>query len=178
MGKHPLGRPCPIEWEFFTSERMRYITEYGVDPESHTELHICSQLAEIELLLWRCNQNLAQADTYGGLLIDQSMGVDKNGDPITQKQISPLIELKERLENRRLKLVKIMVGDRQEKYKREAALKVREDVDPSSQMSALRDQMQRLQHNIDALAVNDELSGDSGGTQTITSPEDIIGSEE
>ena len=63
---------------------------------------------------------------------------------------NPFMELKDRLQSRRSKIVKLMVGDRQEKYKMEAALKVKIDQDPSSKMSAMRAKLDNLSREMDA----------------------------
>ncbi len=44
-----------------------------------------------------------------------------------------------------------MVGDRQEKYKKEAALKVRESKDPSTKMADVRRQIELLQRNLNQI---------------------------
>lgn len=163
-GKAPVGQDCILEATMMRDAVTSYIQEYQVDPVNYTEVNIVAELAEIEVLLWRINMQLAEGED-SLLVIDQTVGFDKaTGRPIIQKQVSPLFEQKQKLSARKSKLTKLMVGDRQEKYKKEAALKQKPDSDASSQMSEVRRQLQKLQHKltstekniIDAEVVNPE----------------------
>lgn len=150
MKKAPIGQSCIIEQNLINNYVMRYITEYDVDPNNFTEVGYCNELAEIEILLMRLNHSLAQP-ANASLVIDQAVGVDNEGSPIIQKQLSPFMEQKEKLQNRRSKIIKLMVGDRQEKYKMESALKVKAEKDPSSRTSELRRKIESLQGNLNSL---------------------------
>ena len=98
-------------------------------------------------------------------VVDQPVAVDNQGNALFAKQISQFVELREKLLNRKHKLIKLMVGDRQEKYKREAALKVKEEKDPSSQMAAIREKLNKLEREMTvmhgkATTISEELSPD------------------
>ena len=140
-GKAPVGNPCLLEATIMRDSMSSYIEEYEVDPVNYTEVNIVSELAEIEVILWRINMQLSTA-SQALLVIDQTIGFDRaTGRPIQQQQISPLFEQKNKLLTRKSKLVKLMVGDRQEKYKKESALKQKSSSDTSTQMAAIRKQL-------------------------------------
>lgn len=162
-GKAPVGLQCYLEVVALSDWLSSYITEYQVDPSSFTELNMCQELAEIEVLLWRINMNLSKPEN-ASLTIEQTVGVTPRGDEITQQQLSPLLVAKQQLNNRKTKLIKLMVGDRQEKYKREAALKQRQEADPSTRQAATRAKLEKLQRELDVQAVDAE----------IVTPEDLI----
>ena len=63
-----------------------------------------------------------------------------------------------------------MVGDRQERYKKEAALKVKVDQDPSSQMAHMRGKLEALQRNLTLAA---GTSSPTEREEKIT-PQDLI----
>ena len=151
IGKAPVGRQCIIEVQLMREWTVRYFEEYDVDPNNFTEIGYINELAEIEILLNRLNMNLAKPEN-AELVIDQVAHVTHDGTPILQKQLSPFMEQKERLQNRRSKVIKLMVGDRQERYKKESALKVKVDQDPSSQMANMRGKLEALQRNLDNAA--------------------------
>lgn len=165
--KHPLGKICLIENQLLTEWIMRYIEEYDVDPNNFTEITMVNELADLQILEMRINTNLSKPEN-SALIINQSVGVDRDGDPIFQQVISPLMELKERISSRRTRIVKLMVGDRQEKYKKESALKVRLDNDPSSQMSAMRSKLDSLKRELDNYSAPEKKAA--------LSPEDLISS--
>ena len=147
IDKAPIGRQCIIETQLIKEWTLRYFEEYDIDPNNFTEIGYINELAEIEILLNRLNMNLAKPE-HAELVTDQVVGISSQGVPVIQKQLSPFMEQKERLQNRRSKVIKLMVGDRQERYKKEAALKVKIDQDPSSQMAEMRGKLESLQRNL------------------------------
>jgi hypothetical protein len=169
INKAPLGRQCILEVQLLKEWTLRYFEEYDVDPTNFTEIGYINELAEIEILQNRLNMNLAKPQ-HAELVIDQVAHISHDGTPILQKQLSPFMEQKEKLYNRRSKVVKLMVGDRQERYKKEAALKVKVDQDPSSQMALMRGKLEALQRNLTKVA------GDSSSIQKEErmTPQDLI----
>lgn len=165
MGKAPVGRQCLVEVELMKQWVMDYMTEFDVDPNNFTEVAYVNELAELMILEMRINMNLAKAEN-AELVTEQTIGVDREGDPIVQKQISPYMEMKDRISSRRSKIVKLMVGDRQEKYKKEAALKVKLDSDPSSKQAAMRTKLESLTRSLNDMETQVRNAG--------LSPEDII----
>jgi hypothetical protein len=139
-GKAPVNSPCVLEATIMRDSMSSYLKEYQINPENFTEVNIVAEMAEIETLLWRINMSLSDGSEL--LVIDQTIGFDRStGQAITQQQVAPLFEQKQKLLARKSKLVKLMVGDRQEKYKKESALKQKPQSDSSSQMSAIRRQL-------------------------------------
>jgi len=170
-GKAPIGKQCLIEVQLLKEFVMRYFVEYDVDPNNFTEVAYINELAEIEILLMRLNMNLAKREN-AELIIDQVMNMTPDGTPIMQRQLSPFMEQKERLANRRSKIIKLMVGDRQEKYKMEAALKIKLDQDPSQRMADMRTKLENLERELKGKL---NLSGSGNNLPpTHMSPEDII----
>lgn len=148
MGKEPLGLQCILEVQLMNHWVMQYMDEYDVDPENFTEVSYCNELAEIEVMMRRLNMSIARPQN-AELVIDQAVGISGDGTPIIQKQLSPFMEQKEKLNNRKSKIIKLMVGDRQEKYKKEAALKQRDNQDPSSKQAETRRRIEELQRSLD-----------------------------
>jgi hypothetical protein len=172
INKAPIGKQCLIEVQLMKEWIMRYIEEYDVDPNNFTEVAYVNELAEIEVLLMRLNMNIAKAEN-AELIIDQEVGATNQGDPIIQKNVSPFMDLKDRLQSRRSKIIKLMVGDRQEKYKKEAALKVKLDADPSSRMAQMRTKIENLTRQLDNMST--QVQSEDGQQDAGTfSPQDVI----
>jgi hypothetical protein len=153
---------------------VRYFEEYDVDPSNFTEVGYINELAEIEILLMRLNMNLAKVEN-AELIIDQTIGISHDGSPIVQKALSPFMEQKDRLQSRRSKIIKLMVGDRQEKYKKEAALKIKLDTDPSSQMAQMRTKLEGLTRQLDVMSTP---NADGPAPPGKFSPQDLIDADE
>ena len=144
MSKPPIGLSCPIEANLLQYWRLKYMEEYNIDPNSLTEVGFVSTLAEIEMYLTRINQQLARPEN-AMLISRQTIGITPQGREITQVQESAYLGIRDKMLNRKEKIIKLLVGDRQEKYKREAALKKRETADPSSTMADLRKTLTTIQ---------------------------------
>jgi hypothetical protein len=165
MGKAPIGKQCLVEVELMKTWVTDYMEEFDVDPNVSTEVAYVNELAELQILEMRINMNLSKA-VNAELIVENTIGVDRDGDPIMQKQISPFMEMKERIANRRSKIIKLMVGDRQEKYKKEAALKVKLEDDPSSKMAHMRTKLEGLSRQLQGM---EEVASTTG-----MSPEDLM----
>jgi hypothetical protein len=187
VGKVVIGKPCPIEINLLNEWTRLYAFEYDVDENSFTELQVIRELAEIELMLWRLNNNISKPEN-AELIQDVVVGVDKQGNVFTKKETTAFFDAKERLNNRKSRLVKLMVGDRQEKYKKEAALKTKSSQDPSSSAANLRSKLQMLLEQAETTTKQlREQSGIIEGTvvekvdsveeQTL-SPDDLISNDD
>ena len=179
LGKAPIGKQCSIEINLLKEWRMVYFDEYGVDANSFTEITIINELAEIEVLLWRVNMSLSEKEN-ASLTQEASVGVDRQGNPIWQKQVSVHLDVRDRLLQRKSKLIKVMVGDRQEKYKKESALKRKESDDPSKSQSKLRRQIEEMQREFDQRKSSME-TGIINATfveKKILTPNDLLASED
>jgi hypothetical protein len=139
----PISKQCLVEVNLLREWTRLFIDEYKIEEENFTEFMMVREMAEIELMMWRLNNNIAKPQ-HAELVQETVVGVDKQGNPLTRLEISAFMEAKERLQNRKSKLIKLMVGDRQEKYKREAALKVKSSDDPSTNAAKLKGQIGRL----------------------------------
>ena len=139
----PVGKQCCVEKNLMNEWTRLYVTEFDVPENSFVELGMCRELAEIELMMWRLNNNLAKAEN-AELVQETVVGVDKEGNALTRKEENSFFVARERLQKRKSQLFKAMVGDRQEKYKKESALKQRQDADPSKNAAALRSEVTRL----------------------------------
>lgn len=176
----PVGRPCLVEVQLLLEWTELYITEYDINPQNFTEFQMARELAEIELLLRRLNANLAKPEN-AELVQENVVGFDKGtNNPITKKEVSSIFEARERLQTRKSRLVKLLVGDRQEKYKREAALKQKQEADPSVSAARLRASIARLidqAKNLDKLEKGSEIDVTPVEPREIEenlSPEDLI----
>lgn len=175
----PVGRACLVELNLMDEWTSLYVEEYDIDPKNFTEFSMVRELAEIELMLWRLNNNLAKPEN-ASLVMEQTVGVDKNGDTLSRLEVSAFVEAKERYNNRKSRIIKLMVGDRQEKYKREAALKIKEESDPSISAARLRNEIGRLLSQAKQLDIQLEekqkntIEIDEGTPSDDISPDDLI----
>lgn len=177
-GKAPVDKQCLLEVTSFRDATLAYMQEYDVDPNNFTELGMVGELAEIEVLLWRLNMNLALPQN-ASLVIDQTTSIDpRTGEPVVQQMVSPLFEQKQKLGRRKTQLIKLMVGDRQEKYKKEAALKQKTEADTSSMMADVKKNLLRFQQELDKKTNSATIIDAEFSEPQALTPEDLIGHDE
>ena len=177
----PVGRACLVEQNLLHEWTRLYIQEFEIEEKNFTEFQMARELAEIELLLWRINNNLSKVEN-AELIEESTVGIDRQGNILTRKEPSALMNIKNQLWNRKSKLHKLMVGDRQEKYKRDAALKKRPDDDPSISSAKLHGEIKRLLREAKTLdlkvkATEGKVLEVVDGHTTTLSPEDLINKE-
>jgi hypothetical protein len=126
--KVPIGQPCPAEISFYSEFFLRYMERFDVNPINAAEVAYCNELAEIEILLMRTNKSLAMKENVD-LILETTQNL--KGQIVTVYEITPYLEAKLKLSARRERLIKLMVGDPQEIYKKQAALKQKDKGDTS-----------------------------------------------
>jgi hypothetical protein len=159
INKAPIGRQCLVEVNLLKQWQLNYLEEYDVDLDNFTEMTLINELVEVEILLHRCYLSMSLDPNESMGVVDTPIGFDHQGNTILQPQISKRIELREQLLARKSKLIKMLVGDRQEKYKKEAALKQRESRDPSTTMAQLKEQMEHLHRELGKAVSNLPIPG-------------------
>jgi len=180
----PIGRQCLVEINLLNEWTRLYIMEFEVDETSFFEMRTANELAEIELMLWRLNNNLAKPE-YAELVQETVVGVDKEGNALTRKEVNAFVEAKDKFNNRKSRLIKHMVGDREGDYKRKAALRLKDEGDPSTTSAQLKGQITRLLREAEkgVLALKEaegdviEVDGEKTAQSTpgAVTPEDLIG---
>lgn len=165
MGKHPEGKQCPIENQLLREFTFRYMEEFDVDPSVWTEVMYAEELAEIDIYLTRIKMILARPEN-AEMTIEQLTGYSVQGHPIKQQQLLPILQQKEKLESRRSRIIKLMVGDRQEKYKKQAVLKEVSRDDIASKMAEARRAVDQL-----VSKVNQAIKPSS---EDVLTPEDLL----
>lgn len=147
--KAPFGLRCPIEELLLRKIVVQYIEEFDIDPSSRTELSLVSELAEIEIYQMRISSLMASSEEYAGLMITQDHAGTMDGDIISKLEVNPLVDLKDRLMARRHRILKLLVADPQEKYKKQAALKQVPKDDYSTEMARIAGEIRTIKGAIE-----------------------------
>jgi hypothetical protein len=177
LGKPPVGKQCLVELSLLNSLILEYMDEYKVEPSSITERGFCQELAIIDIYLYRVNLQLAKPQN-ALMVTSQAVGIDKDGEAIFREEISPLAEYRDKLFNRKARIIKLMVGDPQEKYKKQAALKQKLDNDQSNNQADTSKKIKDLQRQLDQLYGNTAPIGSNRLSNGTLLPQDIIDSDD
>ena len=120
--KEPQGLQCPVEQQVIIERMHAFMKEYEIDGNRASDFMLLNRLVELELTDFRCSSMLSSGQ-YQGILQDVTTGSTPQGDLITNEIINPILELKEKVGREKMKLLNILVGTPESKYKKQAALK-------------------------------------------------------
>ena len=144
INKEPISKQCLQEKEMLLTATARYARDLNIGPEDWIDIQMCKELAELDVLEFRVNAGLAKGDNVTLVKKNVVAYNEEEGVAIEQEQIVQLVELKMKFKRERQRLLEALVGTRREKYKREAALKVRETDDVSTVMGDLRAKLNKI----------------------------------
>jgi hypothetical protein len=136
IGKEPMGKKCPYEENLFVEYLARAVSEYEVNPRTdHADMKFCNEIATLDILILRVDMQLSQIGNVD--ILGERMVTGKDTILGYEKVVHPLIETRKILSGQRDRIINLMVGDRKEKYKRQAALKLKDDSTISKKQSDL-----------------------------------------
>lgn len=133
MGIAPYGEKCPIEIAAMEDLFSKYCKELGIDPMDETQTVDAMQvrdLVDTDIQILRCDHKLAiDAD----IIIENVIGVTEKKEPVTRKELHPVTEYKDKLINRRNKILQMLNATRKDKAGNVLQLKV----DPSERAAEM-----------------------------------------
>jgi hypothetical protein len=135
-GGYPIGDPCPLEANLIANWTKSYIEDLSVDIESRSEMILVNKLVECDIIDMRANIGLG-ADEEGWTLLKVDITVSDKGTA-EMTNAHPLLEVKDRVQRSRERVLESLAATRKEKYKRAAALKKREDEDIGTHFDNLK----------------------------------------
>lgn len=134
----PVGKRCPIEGELLATWAQDYCEALKLTEDDIFDLTLVKELAELDLQELRISNYLSKSNKAVGVG-ENVVGLDPDtGAPIMVEQISPAMELKLKIKDRRNRILESLVQTRKEKYKRDAALKQPPADDASSSLAAMK----------------------------------------
>lgn len=111
--KAPIGKRCKLEHDLLNYHTARFIKEFDVDPEDHSEIMLIQELSE--LIIYEQRASLILAKPENASLFSVKTSINKDGD-ISEEEVEHwAIGLKEKLKNRRLKILDALNATRKAK---------------------------------------------------------------
>ena len=112
---HELGEDCLVEEQLVQYWTQKYIDELEIDYNSISEMMLVSRLVEIDILDLRMTNYLAINDQ--ALMMEFIASVDPQGNVLSNKGVSVALEVKERLERQKLRILETLNNTREKKAK-------------------------------------------------------------
>ena len=130
----PKGKPCVIEINLLQYYRRLYLESFNVEEGDFGSFVLVNELAELDMYDFRATQILAIGDYSTGDADEEKPNIsqalltnvphyDEMGNVThTTQEIHSAYYLKEKLKNRKLRILELLVATRKEQYKKDAAL--------------------------------------------------------
>ena len=133
-GEAPLGERCPIEIAMIITKYEDYATEFQVDETNVVDMGLIKDLIDYDIQLMRAENKIA---VQGDFIEDVVVSVSESGQEITAPRLSQATEYKDRIMNKKFKVLELMNSTRKAK----AGDKMTISLDPSSYASQLMAQV-------------------------------------
>jgi hypothetical protein len=108
----PYGEPCIIEVTKIENLIVSYSNDFKLDTCSTSDKVFLQELIQIDLLMDRCQNLMAQDVTP---LQEVAMGVSEDGEVYTQPVVSRYLDVWERMSKRRQSILNDMLATRKSK---------------------------------------------------------------
>lgn len=142
--RFPIGRACPLEVGYIKEKTRNYIEALSVKADNPYEMALINNLVELDVMEYRANIALSDDSEDGSRLLRKDYHETKTGALVEMVGPHPLLEVKERIQRKRLQILESFTATRKEEYKKAAALKKKDTGDISHQLSELRGAVKSL----------------------------------
>lgn len=129
-GGNPKGQRCPLEIGIVLKKFEEYCNYFMVDESDVVDMGLIKDLVDYDVQLFRAENRIAME---GDFLEDVIITVTESGQEITNKAVSKAAEYKERIMNKKHKVLELMNSTRKDK----AGDKLTVTLDPSTYASQL-----------------------------------------
>lgn len=133
-GMDPSGSRCPLEIGLILKRFDEYKDEFGIDETNIVDMGLVKDLVDYDVQLFRAENKIAM---QGDFIEEVVVTVTDSGQEITAPQISKAAEYKEKISNKKHKVLQLMHSTRSDK----AGDKLTLTLDPSSYAAQLMSQV-------------------------------------
>ena len=134
MGMAPVGERCSLEIAMILKKYEEYCTEFQIDESNVVDMGLVKDLIDYDIQLFRAENRIA---VQGDFIEEVVVTVTERGEAVTAPQLSKATEYKDKIMNKRLKILELMNSTRKDK----AGDKLSITIDPSSYASQLMSQI-------------------------------------
>jgi len=113
MDKAPLGKPCKVEADLLNFHTTRFVNEFDVNVNDHSEIMLIQELSELIIMETRVTAVLAHPDNARLFGIRVSIAAD--GTPLEEEVEHWAWGTKEKIKNRRMKILESLNATRKAK---------------------------------------------------------------
>jgi hypothetical protein len=148
VGDYPITEPCIVEVGLLQGWLTNYIEEFGVDPDSISQMVLVNRLVELDLLDYRANMGLSGINDREAPTLLKTTVIETDTTTTEQVNLHPLLEAKTKFHNERLKLLEALVATPRERYKKAQALGQSQDTDAAKHMTDLANLVKEMKAKV------------------------------
>lgn len=137
-GHDPSGTRCPLEIGLILKQYDVYKAEFNLDEDNIVDMGLVKDLVDCDVQLFRADNRIA---LMGDFIEEVTISVTENGQEIKAPQISKAAEFKDKIQNKKHKVLQLMHSTRSDK----AGDKLTITLDPSTYAAQL---MAQVAHNM------------------------------
>lgn len=134
MDKAPEGERCPLEIGIILTKFEQYKQEFGLDENNIVDMGLVKDLIDCDIQIFRAENKIA---VDGDFIEEVPMSVTESGEVITQPQLSKATEYKDKILNKKFKILELMHATRKDKAQDKMVAKL----DPSTYAAQLMAQV-------------------------------------
>lgn len=140
---HPVDQPCPLEAMVVMDTRAELSSLVDLDTRNPVVRGYVSELVQIATLMWRCQMKLAY--DHHDVIQQVPAVVTPEGTVHTKSESAPLLDVLDRLSNRRSRILKELALTEEARWRREAALGAKSEDSLSRTQAARKAALQSAQ---------------------------------
>lgn len=145
--KVPIGLQCPMEQAIIVERMEALMNEFGVDGHRASEFMMLNRVIELELLDMRTSSMLA-SPKYQSIMRHVVTGATPDGELIENEEITPLLEIKEKVSREKMKILSTLVATPEAKYKKQAALKEKSEDGYSKRVADISRKLAKIEQQL------------------------------
>lgn len=143
IDKVKVGLPCLVERDLLNYHTKKFIEEFDVDPKNHSEVMLIQELSELIIYEMRATMKLASEN--GSQLMGYKLKFSPDGEEIQEETFHWAWELKDKIKNRRMKILEALNATRRSK------LQLEKDAKSETEAAAYSYVVKGLLERVDAL---------------------------
>ena len=140
MGKAPEGERCPLEIGIILTKYEQYKQEFDIDENNIVDMGLVKDLIDCDIQIFRAENKIA---VDGDFIQEVPVSVTESGEVVTQPQLTKATEYKDKILNKKFKILELMHATRKDK----AQDKMVSKLDPSNYAAQLMAQVANSQHS-------------------------------
>lgn len=150
INKAPIGRPCKLEYDLLAYHTQKFIEQFNIDPDNHTDIMLVQELSELLIYEMRIARILGgwlpnnDSNYPAQAMMSKKTKFTPDGEIVEEESLHWAFDAMDRIKNRRLKILDALIGTPKTKKIISAKEKVKEESEIDRYMKEIKEIRQIL----------------------------------